>query len=77
MCIAESVRVNAHIRELDLSANGFTQVGAQDVAAAMGENTAITSLKLRENALGNAGVAAILTAVVGNPASGVECIDCR
>ncbi len=77
VCIAEALRVSHHIRELDLSNNAFTHVGAQDVAAALGENASVSSVKLRENALGNAGVSAILSAVVSNQASRVECVDCR
>ena len=53
------------------------QVGAQDIAAALGENDTITSVKLRENPIGNAGVAVILSALLNNHASKLECIDCR
>ena len=77
VCIAEALRSSQHIRELDLSNNAFTHVGAQDIAAALGENASVSSVKLRENALGNAGVSAILGAVVSNQASRVECVDCR
>ena len=77
VCIAEALRANRTVRELDLTGNAFTHVGAQDLAAALGENDSISSVKLRENAIGNTGVAVILAALLNNQASKVECVDCR
>lgn len=77
VCIAESLRTNTCIRELNLSGNKLTQAGAQDLATSLAENRALCTLKLKDNPVGDAGVTAIFTALLDNPASALSCVDCR
>jgi Ran GTPase-activating protein (RanGAP) involved in mRNA processing and transport len=77
VCIAESLRSNGSIQELNLADNKLTQAGASDLATALTENRCLQILKLRGNPLGDDGVAAIFNALLDNSASLMSTIDCR
>jgi hypothetical protein len=71
------MRTNDFIKELNLSANAFTSAGAQDLATALAENRTLQTLKLKNNAIGDAGITSIFASVLDNPASVLSCVDCR
>jgi Ran GTPase-activating protein (RanGAP) involved in mRNA processing and transport len=77
VCVAEALRDNRTITELDLSGNRVTAAGAADLATALSENTTLTSVKLRDNQLENDGVTSVFAALLDNRGSKVECVDCR
>ncbi len=77
VCIAESMRTNAFIKELNLGSNAFTSAGAQDLATALAENRTLETLKLKNNTIGDAGITSIFASVLDNSGSALSCVDCR
>ena len=77
VCIAESLRGNSFITDLNLSGNRLSSAGVTDLATALAENKTLQTLKIKENPVGDEGISAIFTSVLDNPGSALSCVDCR
>jgi Ran GTPase-activating protein (RanGAP) involved in mRNA processing and transport len=62
VALADSLRANEALQELDLSTNGILDSACLSIARLLGENTTLEILALRQNALGEYGGQVILQA---------------
>ena len=65
-CLAEAVKVNTTLTQLDLRDNNIGDAGATSLAEAMKVNTTLTQLVLRQNNIGDAGAASLAEAMKVN-----------